>query len=61
MKIKIRYIGQNIIELNVLGWNSRITEDITNLNGKVDDEFIEDLEQIALELREHNNKLKQND
>lgn len=49
-----------IIELTVTDWGggSKITEVITDLNGKVNEDLINSLRNIADELEEQNNKLK---
>jgi Ni2+-binding GTPase involved in maturation of urease and hydrogenase len=62
MDIKTRHIGSGktaLIEITVTDWsgNSSITEDVTDLNGKVDEKFIMALRQIANELEEQNNKI----
>ncbi len=55
MKISIRKIGKTIIEMRLETHNATITEDITDLNGKINPQFIADLENILEELKEHNN------
>ena len=47
----------SVIQLTVTDWggNSLITEDVTDLHGRVDTELIEQLRQIADELEEQNN------
>lgn len=62
MDIKTRHIGYGktaLIEVTVTDWggNSSITEDVTDLNGKVDENFIMALRQTADELEEQNNKI----
>ena len=56
MKIRTRCIGKNIIELTVESLSTTVTEDITDLNGKVCPEFIQSLEDIIYELKTHNEK-----
>jgi len=64
MEFKIKHIGAyggfpaEIIELTIESLNSTITEDITDLNSKVDEDFIFELRQLADELEEHNEQLK---
>lgn len=64
MKIYIRKIGGSsltpakIIELLIKTNSIEITEDVTNLHGLVDENFIQDLRNIADELEEQNKKLK---
>ena len=65
MELKTRHIGSfggnaaNIIELTVTDWggNSSITETITDLNSRIDENFIMELRQLADELEEQNQKL----
>ncbi len=63
MDFKTRHIGScgsnlaKIIELTVEGWNSTITENVTDLNGKVDENLIIALRILADELEEHNTNL----
>lgn len=62
MNFKTRHIGTygdnpaKIIELTVDGSYTEITEDITDLNGYVDENLIMELRKIADELEEHNLK-----
>lgn len=64
MKFTTRYIGSyggnpaKIIELSVHGWNTTMTEDITDLKGNVDEVFIQSLRNLADELEEQNEKIK---
>jgi len=65
MNIRTKHYGTHgftmpsaIIEIIIEGYNSSITEDITDLKGKVDDGFISQLRNIADELEDQNNKLK---
>ena len=59
MVISTRHIGETIIELTVtdLSGNNTITEDVCNLNGKIDEDFIMALREIADELEDKNNKI----
>jgi len=65
MELKTRHIGgfgviaANMIELTVTDWggSSSITETITDLKGRIDENFIMSLREIADELEEHNNHL----
>ena len=65
MDFKTKHIGSyggnpaKIIELTVVGWNSTITEDITDLKGNVDENLIMVLRNIADELEAHNLKKAQ--
>ena len=60
MKIETRHIGKfghypsKLIELTVSSNGASITEDITDLNGLVDEGFIEDLQNLVDELKHHN-------
>lgn len=62
MDFKTRHIGSyggnpaKIIELTVEGWNSTITEDVTDLKGNVYKNLIMALRNLADELEEHNLK-----
>ena len=62
MEFKTKHIGSysgypaKIIELTVEGFNSTITEDVTDLNGYVDEDLIKALRSLADELDEHNLK-----
>ena len=64
MDFKTKYIEgsrispASIIEITVSNDSFTITEDITDLNSKVDEDFIFELRQLADELEEHNEKLK---
>lgn len=56
MEIKSRYIGNSIIEITVSTNNTSMTEDITDINSYIDENFIENLRNLADELEEHNEK-----
>lgn len=67
MKLEIRHLGSrglssSIIELTVTSYFGSVsfTEDVTDLNGRVDEEFIFQLREIADELEEQNKKLEEN-
>ena len=65
MNIESRQIGAHggypakCIEVTVTDWsgNSSIIEDVTNLDGKVDESLIFQLRELANELEEQNEKL----
>jgi len=64
MNLKTRHIGfcsgespSKIIELIIESSNNVITEDITNLNGSVDLDFIISLREIANELEDQNSNV----
>jgi hypothetical protein len=59
MDISIRPIGKTIIEMKIDNWGSTITSDITDLDGTVNEGFIQNLVEIAEQLTDHNNKHKQ--
>jgi len=66
MDIKTRHFGWGKakgIEVTVTDWggNSSITEDVIDLNGKVDENFIMALRQTADELEEQNNKIAESE
>lgn len=60
MNFETRHIGAyggnpaKIIELTVSDGNTTITADVTDLNHKVDEDFIRELYELADELQEHN-------
>lgn len=58
MKIRTRCIGKNIIEMTVESQYTAVVEDITDLKGKVNPQFIQDLEDIIFELKTHNEKFE---
>lgn len=64
MDFKTKHIGSyggnpaKIIELTIEGCDSTITEDITDLKGNIDENFIMSLRNLADELEEHNLKKK---
>lgn len=59
MKLRLKhYVEGKLVELIVSGFSATLTEDITNLKGEVDENFIQNLRSIADELEEHNQKLK---
>ena len=55
------YVGSpaKIIELTVSNGNANITEDVTDLNHNVDENFILALRELADELEEQNNLIAQ--
>jgi hypothetical protein len=59
MKLTTRTIGRTIVELTVESTNgdARIIADVTNRHGYVDEEFINDLREVADYLEEHNLKV----
>lgn len=63
MELKLRQIGSSmtkpasIIELVIESDNVRLSETITKLNGRVDENLITTLRQIADDLEEQNKKL----
>ena len=63
MEIKSRHIGggrtvSNIIELIVTDGGSTIIADVVDLKGKVDEQLIQDLRDIADELEEQNKNIE---
>jgi hypothetical protein len=60
MKFTTRVIGGTIIELKVTNHNgtAEIEEDITDMNGEVPAEFIEELRELADDLELHNHNLR---
>lgn len=58
MKLEVRFIGRTIVELNINSSGSFLEEDIADLHGLVDLEFISDLKQIVDELESHNNEIE---
>ena len=58
MKITSRFIGSTIIEVTVTTTETSLTVDVTDLNGFVEQDFIDSLKELAEELEIHNKKLK---
>ena len=58
MEISIKHVGKRIVTLQIQTQSVVIEEDIADLNGKVDEQFIQDLENVTNELKEHNKELK---
>lgn len=61
MKIDLNFIGENIIEMRCENNTSSITEELTNLFGIVDEEFILNLKDIIDSLEQHNEKINTRD
>ena len=59
MEIKIRNIGNLIVEMTIEDWGAKITTDITTLNGVVPIELINNLKEVAEELELHNEQIKE--
>lgn len=63
MKIELRQIGKkqngsfSVMEITIITHGATIVEDIANLHGGINTDFIESLRQIADELEEQNNLL----
>jgi hypothetical protein len=66
MELSIKHYGNSritpskIIQLTIKGSNCELTEDVTNLNGKVDKDLIDNLRQIADELEYQNQLIEGN-
>lgn len=58
MEIRTRRISKTMLELKVTSWGTEITEDITDLNGLVDENFIQSLRDIVDELEDQNLSMK---
>ena len=58
MKLEIRHVGDTIIEMTVKTNELEYTEDVTDNNGKVDEDLIDSLREIleALEIQNENIK-----
>ena len=54
MDISLRHVCGTIIEMTVECDGTTITASITDLNSRVDEQFIQDLRDIADSLEEHN-------
>lgn len=54
MDISLKFIGPDIVEFSCQTTHATITEDITNLQGYVSIDFIENLKSIVEELEKHN-------
>ncbi len=65
MKLSIKHYGQSwsrpssIIELTVSSEGTTLVEDISSMDGSIDEVFIQDLKDIVNELEEQNEKIKQ--
>lgn len=57
MEIYTRHISNKIIELTISTNGTTIVEDVTNLNGFVDEDLIEQLKLVTEELIEHNKQI----
>ena len=58
MKITSRFIGSTIIEVTVSTNETSLTEDVCDLNGLVEQDFIDILKELVEDLELHNKKLK---
>lgn len=65
MKITLRHIGSvrgsasKIIEMTVESYSTYISKDITNLDGTVDQQLIDNLREVADTLTEQNELIKE--
>lgn len=59
MEIKIRSIGNLIVEMTIEDCGTTITTDVTTLNGVVPIELIDNLKEVAEELELHNEQIKE--
>lgn len=57
MEISTRRVSKNILELTVNSYGTNITVDVTDLNGRVDENLIQNLREIAFELEEQNERI----
>tara|TARA_R110000803_G_scaffold121521_1_gene189615 strand:- start:346 stop:525 length:180 start_codon:yes stop_codon:yes gene_type:complete len=57
MKITSRFIGSTIIEVTVSTNDTSLTEDVCDLNGLVEQDFIDILKELVEDLELHNKKL----
>lgn len=57
MKISLNFIGVTIVELLCETYNIKLEEDIADVNGYVNIEFIDELKDIVQELERHNEEL----
>ena len=57
MNIEIRRIGNLLMEVTVKSLGATLVEDVTDLHGYVDEEFIESLRDVADELELSNEQL----
>ena len=60
MEIKVRSIGSSIVEMTVEDCGTVIATDVTDMNGLVPIELINNLKEIAEELEQHNQALTNN-
>lgn len=61
MEISLKTIGKKILQLRIESNNCTVIEDVTNLNGIVNENLISDLRNIADEIEQHNSKIKQDE
>lgn len=54
MEISIRFVGRLIVEMTITDSNTTIITDISDLNGKVSEELIYNLRNVADDLELHN-------
>jgi len=65
MRIVTKHFGAkggspaSIIEVTIEGWSSTITEDVTDINGNVDVNFIDRLKDLVQELEDQNEKIQE--
>ena len=58
MEITSRFIGSTIIEVTVTTNDTSLTEDVCDLNGFVEQDFIDILKELVEDLELHNEQLK---
>ena len=59
MQIKIRIIGNLIVEMTIEDCGATIATDVATLNGVVPIELIDNLKEVAEELELHNEQIKE--
>jgi hypothetical protein len=56
MSLELKFIGKSIVELHFNNGRGELVDDISNLDGIVSEEFIQNLYCIAEMLRSHNDE-----
>ena len=59
MKITLHQINLSVIDFEIKSNGTSILEDVTNLNGKLDEGLIENIEEVLQELKDYDEKWKE--
>lgn len=60
MELITRRVSKNILELTIKDAGTRITTDVINMNGLIDENLIQNLRDVADEFEEHNINVTEN-